>query len=539
MSPRGPIIPRLRLGLQAKATLVLGLLICVVSLSGGWMYYRTSETWLRKADLDRVEHMGEALSIAAEGDLRNNRYLSLKKLVRQRVGRDKVVYAAVLNRHGQVVASGGEDSHPGRWESLAELPLSLALVRHEGADLVVICQPVQSREAVLWEDHLAGAIRMVVDAGDTSQRLATVRKRTAWMAGAVVFVGIALGYVLVWRVMVRPMHQLAQATRRLADGDFSARSRLRRGDEIGALSKAFDSMAERISAARDELVLANEILEEKVAERTGELGVVNDRLRREMAEKEDFLRAVSHDLNAPLRNIAGMATMIQMKWGGQLPEDVARRLERIQSNVEHETSLIGELLELSRIRSRPLKRSVADMGELAAEAAAAVEYERKARGITLTIQPEMPTLYVERSRLVRVFQNLLDNAIKYMDKSEGGRIEVGYDPADSHHRFWVRDNGPGIPADQHEKIFRVFRRAESPRAAEVQGKGVGLALVRGIASNHEGLAWVESTPGQGATFTISLDRANTRPPRKDERHESPANRRTTFTGQRDHHPAGG
>src|SRR5205085_1159905 len=102
----------------------------------------------------------------------------------------------------------------------------------------------------------------------------------------------------------------------------------------------------QLERANAKLADANRGLEEKVRQRTAQVETANRRLRSEIAEKEDFLRAVSHDLNAPLRNIAGMATMLLLKHRETFNEDVIHRLERIQKNVTVETDLIAELLEL-------------------------------------------------------------------------------------------------------------------------------------------------------------------------------------------------
>jgi signal transduction histidine kinase len=127
----------------------------------------------------------------------------------------------------------------------------------------------------------------------------------------------------VWRLIVQPVRSLVRATRCLAEGDFAARARMNRNDEI--------------SRSHHGLVLPNERLEPNVAERTYELEAANTRLREEMAEKEDFLRAVSHDLNAPLRNIAGMATIAMIKYPEEVPEEVLTRLGPVEANVDVET----------------------------------------------------------------------------------------------------------------------------------------------------------------------------------------------------------
>jgi len=209
-----------------------------------------------------------------------------------------------------------------------------------------------------------------------------------------------------------------------------------------------------------------------------------------------------------------MASMILMKHRDQLPEDVIKRIERVQANVDAETSLIGELLELSRIRSEQPRRRFVDTGKLIADLAATFDYELKARGIEFYLSGDMPTLYIDRSRLRQALQNLIDNAIKYMDKPHGGRIEVSCHRKNSYYRFAVADNGPGIEPNQQKKIFCVFRRAESAVMAKVSGKGVGLAVVKTVAAKYNGRAYVKSQPGRGSTFHLDLSVAATQPPQE-------------------------
>src|ERR1044072_5065058 len=137
------------------------------------------------------------------------------------------------------------------------------------------------------------------------------------------------------------------------------------------LGGSFNEMVRKIREHQNQLRVANERLaeankglEEKVKQRTRELEHTNTRLSSEIAEKEDFLRAVSHDLNAPLRNISGMAAMLLIKYRERFDEDIIHRLERIRKNVELETDLIAELLELSRIKTRRQQMESVNIGAL-------------------------------------------------------------------------------------------------------------------------------------------------------------------------------
>jgi len=503
---------QLRIGLQFKAVVILTSVVMAVTLVGGWSYYHNASATLRRNDHLHARRLGQSLAVAAQYYLRDRQTVALERLAGDFLQNDSVRFVAIVDGKGRVIASASRQTKLSRWTGLVNLPVSVSSIYQVNENVLTLARPVQLPDALFWKDHVVGGVRVVIDTSSTTASLRRVQKRMIGVAVLMVLCSIPVGYVLVWRILILPFRKLVGLTRRLAKGDFSARAGFKRRDEVGELAAAFDTMAGEIEAMRSKLVQAKQGLEKKVAERTEEIRRTNQRLTEEMSEKEDFLRAVSHDLNAPLRNIAGMATLILMKWRDELPEEVTARLQRIQANVDVETSLLGELLELSRIKSRPQKRSIVDMGQLLGELAATFEFELNSRNIELVIGAQMPAVYVEVNRIRQVFQNLIDNAVKYMHHSHGGRIEIAYSPANGRHMFSVKDNGPGIEVEAQKKIFQVFYRAENAATAGIEGKGVGLAMVKSVMSNYQGSAWVESTPGEGATFFVTLDVASTSPP---------------------------
>ena len=222
-----------------------------------------------------------------------------------------------------------------------------------------------------------------------------------------------------------------------------------------------------------------------------------------MAEKEDFLRAVSHDLNAPLRNIAGMAMML-MKKRNEFDDDVVHRLERIQKNVEVETDLISELLELSRIKTRRQRMEHVACDAVVRELAEMFEDDFSSRGIRLLVETPLPSIYCEKARLRQVFQNLMDNAIKYMGDSAVREIAIGCRTRTGEAEFYVRDTGIGICAEEVSQVFSIFRRGKNAHTQKVPGKGVGLASVKSIIQTYGGSICVESEPGNGSTFRFTV-----------------------------------
>jgi signal transduction histidine kinase len=290
----------------------------------------------------------------------------------------------------------------------------------------------------------------------------------------------------------------------LADGRTDYRVHLNRSDELGELADAFNFGADEIARQQQAVIEANGQLENKVQQRTAELEKLNARLKAEMAEKEDFLRAVSHDLNAPLRNISGMASMLMMKYQATLEKDAVQRLERIQKNVEIECELINEILELSRIKTRREKIEQVDLQQLMHQVAEQFENDLETRGITLRVNSPLPVMMVERSRMRQVFQNLVDNAIKYMRPDGPRTIDIEVSAAGNELIISVRDTGMGIAADDLPFMFHVFRRAKNAQNARIPGKGVGLASVKSIFEIYIGRLWVESKQGEGTTFFIAL-----------------------------------
>jgi signal transduction histidine kinase len=245
--------------------------------------------------------------------------------------------------------------------------------------------------------------------------------------------------------------------------------------------------------------------------------MANKRLCSEIIEKEDFLRAVSHDLNAPLRNISGMAAMLLLKHREKFDQDIIHRLERIQKNVEVETDLIGELLELSRIKTRRQKMEMVEFPALVRDLGDIFENDLKSRQITLCIDNALPVVHCEKARFRQVFQNLIDNAIKYMGEGPVREIHVGCAVRPGETEFYVRDTGMGIDPEDIDKVFFVFRRGKNSAASNIAGKGVGLSSVRAIIEMYSGKIWVESRPGGGSTFKFTVNgqyvSSGQRPPR--------------------------
>lgn len=226
-------------------------------------------------------------------------------------------------------------------------------------------------------------------------------------------------------------------------------------------------------------------------------------------ELSSFAYVASHDLKAPLRAIAALADWISTDYADKFDDDGKEQMRLLIGRVHRMDQLIDGILQYSRVgRVREESVPVA-LDPLLHEI---VDLLAPPPEISVEIGP-MPTVVVEPTRIQQVFQNLLSNAIRYMDKPQG-RIEVGAQRSGDDWRFHVRDNGPGIEARHQERIFALFQTLQ-PRD-RTESTGIGLSLVKKIVELYGGRVWLESAPGEGSTFYFTLPQSRVRAAAQDE-----------------------
>lgn len=217
--------------------------------------------------------------------------------------------------------------------------------------------------------------------------------------------------------------------------------------------------------------------------------------------KSEFVSTVSHDLRSPLTAVMGYVELLGRV--GPLTEQQKEFIRRVQVSVQNITALINELLDLGRIEAgldtqMELVSPMLMLEDLMQEWRPQVEAKKQT--LKLEAPPEIPVLLASPTRLRQMLNNLINNAVKYTP--EGGIIRIVVAVQNNQLILQVIDNGPGIPHADQPYIFDKFYRASN--AANKPGTGLGLAIVRSIVEGHQGRVWVESTPGEGATFTVVL-----------------------------------
>ena len=243
-----------------------------------------------------------------------------------------------------------------------------------------------------------------------------------------------------------------------------------------------------------------DITEKKKAEE-----VKNQLLKKlEQANKElkDFAYIVSHDLKAPLRAISTLAGWISQDYADKFDEDGKEQMELLISRVGRMHKLIEGVLLYSRVGRIVEEKAQIDLDEITKEV---IDMLAPPENIKISIENKLPTVVFEPTRIQQVIQNLISNAIKYMDKPEGV-IKIGSSEEKGFWKFYVADNGPGIDKKYFEKIFQIFQTLHA--RDEVDSTGVGLTTVKKIIEMYGGKIWVESEVGKGSTFFFTIPKEN-------------------------------
>ena len=360
---------------------------------------------------------------------------------------------------------------PAEQELLREARTSLDAYRLllEGRKLPPALHPAIELEQIL--DRLYQASGAEVQRRQTALETMARRTRALGLAALIAtgLIGLGLGTFAVVRV-ARPLNRLRAATQAVAAREFSEPLQVAGPSEIRDLTGAFNQMATRL----------------------GEI----DRL------KDEFFTGVSHDLRTPLAAIRWSADLLHSGSLGPLTPRQMRLAETIQSSSRRLLALVGQIVELGRLRADRLQLDLrpTDIRGVIVQAVDEVRplAERGELRLDVAVPGDLPPVRADAERVHQIVVNLVANAVRFTPP--GGRVSVGAAVAGGEVAIHVADTGVGIPADLVQKIFEPYEQAHRGRG----GSGVGLTVVRGLVEAHGGRVWAESEEGRGSRFTFTL-----------------------------------
>jgi signal transduction histidine kinase len=366
-----------------------------------------------------------------------------------------------------------------------EINLSLALEKR------LITQALMRSQRITSEAFKFSAVMQ--------QRITQVQQRTNSMVLFSIIGFVILSFCisfLTTRAITGPLNKLVKGVEIIGKGNLKHRVDIKTKSEIGELAARFDQMTKRRQRAKEALQKAHDELEVRVAQRTAELQSANKEL-------EAFSYSVSHDLRTPLRAIDGFSKILLEDYPDRLDREGKRVLNVIRDNTDRMGELIDDILTLSRLGRKEMKKKDINMEKLTKDVFEELKGLTPERKLRMKINA-LPSAYGDDSLIREVLLNLLSNAIKFSKDQEVSVIEVGGKLQDNENVYYVKDNGVGFDMQYVDKLFGVFQRLHSQE--EFKGTGVGLAIVQRIIHRHRGRVWAEGKVNKGATFYFTLPR---------------------------------
>ena len=322
-----------------------------------------------------------------------------------------------------------------------------------------------------------------------------------------IFLGITLlGMILVSLIairvaerMSRPIHSMAAAARRVAEGDYSHKVEVLSRDETGYLAECFNKMTLELARATQELRQWAESLETKVEERTAQVKAMQSQLiqSEKLAAIGKLAAGVAHEINNPLTGILTNSSLMLQDLG---PDDPRREdLQIIVDETLRCRKIVKGLLDFAR-QTAPLKQAV-NLNQVVEDVLNLVKNQAAFRNITFAtgLQADLPTVMADRDQMRQVVLNIVLNAAEAVPGGGEIRVISRLDRAD-HICLSISDTGPGIPEAIKSRLFEPFFTTKTT------GTGLGLAIAYGIMDRHRGTIDVQSTPGQGTTISLRLPR---------------------------------
>jgi signal transduction histidine kinase len=297
------------------------------------------------------------------------------------------------------------------------------------------------------------------------------RKISFYLTTLSIVIGLAIAIFLAYRISTKIL-KMAHMADHIAAGNYDVQMADKGGDEISRLAKTLNHMAKVLS---ENFTL----------------------LKRKNDELGQFAHIVSHDLKAPLRGIDNVVTWIEEDHMHELTPKLQEYVRLIKGRLVRAESLIQGILSYARVgREMPAKESV-DLNQLIQETLDNLAPKSR---LTIQVQRNLPVIETERLPLQQVLSNLVGNAIKYHDKPDG-KVSISFLEKSDAYEFKVKDNGPGIDENYHEKIFMIFQTLQERDSFE--STGIGLAIVKKILDDRKQRITVKSSPGKGASFIFT------------------------------------
>jgi signal transduction histidine kinase len=340
-----------------------------------------------------------------------------------------------------------------------------------------------------------GSVYLFAETSDVARRA----ERFGLISACMLLLCFAIAFLAtstIRKVMTDPLTGLAETAQIVTrDRNYSIRAKMPHGnDELSFLVHSFNEMLGQIQLRDRALEESRGVLEQRVMERTAELTATNKEL-------EAFSYSVAHDLRGPLQHINNIGFLLQQTSAEGLSAEKQALIEKLLEGSKRMSTLIDDLLNLSKATSQPLRRTLIDLSHMAETKLAGLYAEKDGRQVRIKIA-KGAHVFADEGLLSVVLENLLNNSWKYTSKVEVAEIEFGFTEEPSGTVYFVCDNGVGFNPRFADRLFRPFQRLHSQ--SDFPGTGVGLATAYRIITRHGGKIWAKGNVDKGASFHFTL-----------------------------------
>jgi|SRR5579872_2283876 len=518
------------LSLSAKLVVLLSVSMTLVFGLLGFFMVRLHRQHLEAATLASAERVSDVIKRSTTYYMLRNDREGLYHAIQTIADEPGMIKVRILDPEGRISYStdAAEVNHVLdktaeacygchiRSQPLARLnrPDRFRIYRNGGGHRVLgIITPIENQPACAnAECHAHPASQQVLGVLDTNLSLAQADSQLAvsstrmffYTAGAMLIVTI-LSWLFVWQVVGKPIRALETGTEHLSQGELGYQIEVQADDEVGDLAKSFNGMSLQLRAANEQIVDWAKTLENRVAEKTRELKSAHDHMLHveKMASMGKMAAVVAHEVNNPLSGILTYAKLLR-RWVGSGQAEHEKRDEALQclELIAAESRRCGDLIRnlLTLSRTAPMNVQSTDLHAVIDRCLLLVRHQLEFNGIELQQKRalDLPLVACDPAQIEQVLLALIMNAIDAMPRGGTLWIETRF----THHEIEikVRDNGTGIAPEVLPQIFEPFMTTKE----NGRGVGLGLAISHGIVERHNGRIEVQSDPGRGATFTVTL-----------------------------------
>ena len=470
---------------------VLGVAALVLALQvslGSYLLDREEQALLNQLD-GQVRSWVEVL-VASRADLKpTDARRRAQGLGAALLAHDDVLFCEIRNQQGQLVFQG---AIPDRRH-----------IRRRSVHCPVPLPPAVSGTTTGSTDASSDTLTLHI-AVDRLYDTLTQARGMAILSGIVaVTTALFFATLMVRHAFTTPLRQLLVKGQTVDPGHLDRPVDVAGIDEIGQLEDAFDRIAAGVHGlmpgASPRVTSSDSGWNRD--ESLSTLKRAYEKLEGVNRELNDFASVVAHDLKAPLRQIRTLADWIVSDSGADLHADQQEHIGLLVAQVDRMHRLVEGILQYSRVGRDGEVPTPVDLNEVLSEAIALVAAPDH---IEIAVSSTLPVLFLERTRVLQVFENLLDNAVKFMDKPQG-HVRIGCVEENGYWTFSIADNGPGIEDQAQQRIVRICQTGLTGAAGA--GIGIGLTVVWRAVEMYGGKVWVESKPGQGSTFFFTLPTA--------------------------------